>query len=489
MAAEDKSEFYRVWVSLSSVSGIFFWLGVKRRRQWTQESMVAGVRAVAEGMGLREASRLYNLPIETLKRRTTGQIPLEAKPGPTTVLTEEEESKLYEYCIKMADMGFGLSQEDLRHISFRIVEASGRKHPFTNEMAGRAWYSGFVARHPRLTLRTPQPLSFARAISASDEVVKDFFSKVGSVYARLNLLSKPMQIYNVDETGVSVVHKPGKVLTEIGRRNVWAVTSAKKGKTHTILACVSASGLVIPPLMVYPRKRMADHLTSGCVPGTMFQCSDNGWITSELFLKWFKENIPPSRPVLLIMDGHASHIAIEVIELAKRNDVHLLCLPAHTTHILQPLDVGVFKSFKLYYSKAVRRYLADNPGRVVTSDVIASLVGKTWTQAMTTVNIMSGFKKCGIFPLNPGEVTDRQMAPSTVWHAEVKAITPAPSDTSDSSVVSPEVLTTTPASSDNCVFLARECTIRQGERSLYRYEFWSQLSYLRYCKLWCNWGK
>ena len=45
------------------------------------------------------------------------------------------------------------------------------------------------------------------------------------------------------------------------------------------------------------------------------------------------------RPVLLIQDGHASHMSIGLIELARANDVHLLCLPAHTTHILQPLDV------------------------------------------------------------------------------------------------------------------------------------------------------
>ena len=57
------------------------------------------------------------------------------------------------------------------------------------------------------------------------------------------------------------------------------------------------------------------------------------------YMKWFQfflKSIPPARPVLLIEDGHASHISMEVIELARTNNVHLLCLPAHTTHILQP---------------------------------------------------------------------------------------------------------------------------------------------------------
>ena len=106
------------------------------------------------------------------------------------------------------------------------------------------------------------------------------------------------------------------------------------------------------------------------------------------------------------MDGHSSHVPIDVIQLARDNDVHLLYLPAHTTHILQPLDVGVFKSFKSKFSKACTKYLAAHPARVVTSDRLASLVAEAWLQAFTALNIMSGFKKCGIFPINPSEITD-----------------------------------------------------------------------------------
>jgi len=62
-----------------------------------------------------------------------------------------------------------------------------------------------------------------------------------------------MQIFNVDETGIFIVHKVGKVITQIGHKNVWSTTSGEKGKIHTIVTCVSASGYVIPPMMIYPR--------------------------------------------------------------------------------------------------------------------------------------------------------------------------------------------------------------------------------------------
>ena len=195
-----------------------------------------------------------------------------------------------------------------------------------------------------------------------------------------------------------------------------------------MLTCVSASGHVLPPMMVYPRKKsVPENIREGAVPGTVFANSDTGWINANLFLEWFKffiQQIPSARPILLIQDGHTSHTSIELIELARDNNIHLLCLPPHTTHVLQPLDVGVFKSFKANFSKACMKYLAKYPGRVVTVDKLASLVAEAWPLSLTTVNVLSGFKKCGIFPLNPGEVTDRQLAPSKAVCSQGASQTP-----------------------------------------------------------------
>ena len=107
-------------------------------------------------MGVREASRLYNIPFKTLRRRVNHVVPLECRPRPPTVLTEDEEHQLATYCIKMADMGFGLSRDDVMHTAFKIAEASGRKHPFSAGSAGRAWFDGFRGR-------SAQSLSHSRA--------------------------------------------------------------------------------------------------------------------------------------------------------------------------------------------------------------------------------------------------------------------------------------------------------------------------------------
>lgn len=95
-------------------------------------------------------------------------------------------------------------------------------------------------------------------------------------------------------------------------------------RTHTVLSCVSAAGYAINGKRADP-----DNLKEGAVLHTMFQSSKNGWINADIYLEWIKFFVRN-------IDGHASHVTVEVIQFARANDVHLLCLPAHTTHILHP---------------------------------------------------------------------------------------------------------------------------------------------------------
>ena len=101
-----------------------------------------------------------------------------------------------------------------------------------------------------------------------------------------------------------------------------------------------------------------------------------------------------------------------MIEHAKQNDVHLLCLPAHTKHVLQPIDVRVFSSFKHNVGLALNALVRSYDGRVPTSENIPGVTADAWPKSFTPVNLMSGFRKTGIHPLNPGCIHDRLTGPS-----------------------------------------------------------------------------
>jgi hypothetical protein len=104
----------------------------------------------------------------------------------------------------------------------------------------------------------------------------------------------------------------------------------------------------IPPRVIFKRVRMNDRLAESPMP-SLIRLSPKGWIITDPFVKWFQhfiECIPPHAPVILFMDSHASHMTPEILSLALVNDIHLVTLPVHTTHLLQPLDVGVYRPLK-----------------------------------------------------------------------------------------------------------------------------------------------
>ena len=84
----------------------------------------------------------------------------------------------------------------------------------------------------------------------------------------------------------------------------------------TVQVAYSASGDLHPPYVVYTGQQLMEHLTYGGPLGTRYSVSTNGWMTGPTFVKWMKHlflpSLPPERPVLLILDSHATHVSYEV---------------------------------------------------------------------------------------------------------------------------------------------------------------------------------
>ncbi|KAH3896206.1 hypothetical protein DPMN_020379 [Dreissena polymorpha] len=83
----------------------------------------------------------------------------------------------------------------------------------------------------------------------------------------------------------------------------------------------------------------------------------------DVFRKYLTEHFihfVPGRgnhKILVLLDGHRSHVALTLDEWAKDNNVILYILPAHTSHILQPLDVGCYGPFqKMYHVHRIHTY-------------------------------------------------------------------------------------------------------------------------------------
>ena len=198
-------------------------------------------------------------------------------------------------------------------------------------------------------------------------------------------------------------HKPQKVIALRGAKKVHVRTSGNKSQI-TILACANAAGNTIPPMVIFEGKRLNPEWTKGEVPDTLYGMSDKGWTDMELFNYWMKDlflkHIPPGRPVMLLLDGHSSHYEPDTVRLAATEGVVILCLPPHTTHVSQPLDVSFFAPLKRYWSQACHHYVQENPGQVITKYQFSSLFSAAWYKTIKPETLVSGFRKVGVCPFN-----------------------------------------------------------------------------------------
>ncbi|CAG4940214.1 unnamed protein product [Parnassius apollo] len=127
----------------------------------------------------------------------------------------------------------------------------------------------------------------------------------------------------------------------------------------------------------------------------------NQFIT-EIFSPYLTEhNIP--KPVILFIDGHKSHITLQLSLTCKVLGIELIALYRNTSRITQPADVSVFGPIKKLYRKEVAKFQAHNMGEVVTQLNIASIL-KSIVEEIKPDNIISGFKASGLYPFNENAI-------------------------------------------------------------------------------------
>ena len=264
-----------------------------------------------------------------------------------------------------------------------------------------------MGRQEHLALWKGDPTANVRMDCLSKKVMEDYFEKLKKNLKENNLMNSPAQIYNVDESGMPLDHRPPKVVALKGQKKVRSRTSGNKSQI-TVIACVSATGHALPPFVIFDAKGLNYKWTKGKITGTRYGLSSSGWVDTDLFKEWlvqhFLKHAVGGRPLLLILDGHSTHYQPEVIKYARSHKVILFCLPPHTTHESQPLDASVFKSLKLHWHEACHRFVEKNPGKSVTKYHFSKLLNEAWGKTMIPNVISSGFKRSGIYPFNPDAI-------------------------------------------------------------------------------------
>lgn len=324
------------------------------------------------------------------------------------VFTQQEETLLVSYIEKMAKMQYGLTKKGVRKLAYRYAMANKKTVPnnwHDEKLAGVEWLRNFLKRYSNiLSLRIPEKTSLSRSTSFNKFNVNAFFENLEDAHKRLGPFP-PECIWNLDETGLTTVQTPKKIISPKGVKQIGKATSAERGQLVTLIACINAIGNQIPPMLIFPRVNFKEFMLRGAPAGTIGGANQSGWSNETLFLKFlehFIQHVKPTKEkkVLLLLDNHETHLSLEAVQLASSVGVVMLTFPPHTSHKLQPLDISIYSPLKGYYNEAVDNWLINNPGKTIDIYNIAEVLGQVYAKAFSTANILSGFKKPGIYPLN-----------------------------------------------------------------------------------------
>ena len=391
-------------------------------RQYQPSLLTDAYIAVKEkNISVSRASRMYQVPAQTLRDRVLGKIHIDTTTtGRAPVLSLEEEAKLVGHLKEVANLGYGYTRQEVVDIASDYAYALGVRP--TDKPLTLNWFVKFAGRWPEIRVVKPRALEIQRAKCTSDEVVENYFAELEKILIKYNLKDKPHLIFNVDEKGVTQDHKPPSIVA--GTDYHPNAVTAGRSKTTTILGCGSAGGVAIPPFFVFAGKRMLPELMKGATPGAAGTVSDSGWSNGEVFRKYLEEhflkfipNREPDQHILLLLDGHRSHITIGLLDWAKAYNIVLFILPAHTSHVLQPMDVGCYGPFQKMYHDVCHKFTRTTSCTVTRNDV-CSLVCKVYNRALSADNLYSAFMKTGISPFDRSVISKECTMPADAFIVE-----------------------------------------------------------------------
>lgn len=384
--------------------------GSRRYVDYTKEQLEECLNAIrSKRLTQREAAKKYNIPRSTIKNKLKNKT--SRKHGRPTVFTTLEEMNFVAHVTALAEYGFPLEESDLIFVIKDYLSSQGRiVKEFTNNTPGREWVRSFLKRHEELSKRFANNIKRVRA-QVSEQVIEEFIDNLTPILESI----PPENIYNYDESNLT--DDPGKktVICKRGAKYPERIVNSTK-LSYSAMFCGNAAGEVIPPYIIYKADNLWSTWMENGPEGARYNRTKSGWMDANTFEDWFICHLLPylkkkEGHKVVIGDNLSSHINKRVLSECEKNDISFICLPPNSTHILQPLDVAYFRPLKIKWRQILTQWKDSQKGRKLPTtpkEIFPNLLKKALdSMTETRENLIAGFRRSGIYPLNKEEPLKR----------------------------------------------------------------------------------
>jgi len=369
--------------------------------QYTDFDLNSALEAVAGGQSLRKAALEWGIPRSTLRNRVHGHESRQEGAQDLQRLSPVQEEHLASWVLNQEALGLPLTHAQIREFASRILAIRG-----DTKLLGKSWLRGFLRRHREIGTKRTRLIDSRRTNGANAKVITAWFKLLA-----LPIIQgiKPANRYNMDEAGIMEgMGSNGLVLGRAGTQAIQQKTPGSKAWT-SFIECVSAIGSALPPLVIFKGKTVQQQwFPPDLKPfaGWKFTATENGWTSDETAFEWLQtvflpltqpEDVKETR--LLIFDGHGSHQTVDFMWECYKHNVHLIYLPPHASHVLQPLDLSIFSPLKQAYRRYIGylTYLTDSSP--IGKQNFLECYRRARCNAITPSNIKAGWAVTGLWPV------------------------------------------------------------------------------------------
>ena len=375
------------------------------RTAYTVNALNQAVQRVQSGkLSMLKASKKFKVPYGTLYNKCHALHTKKA--GGQLRLSAAAEDQVVKTVHHLGEWKVPLDTFDVRCMVKNYLDRQGiQDQRFSNNLPGYDWLKSFLKRH-NLTTRVVDNVKPRRAEVDADAIISFFDeweTSAGTV--------PPENLYNYDETNVCDDPGAKTVVCKRGLKRIERKIEHSKSCV-SLMFCGNASGEFLPPMVVYKSKNCYSEWTKGGPRGAIYDSTTSGWFDSRCFVRWFNEvflvHVKDKQGTkVLLGDNLASHFTPEVIEASVANDIIFSCLIPNSTHLLQPLDVAVFRPDKIEWKRILESWRKESRARgSIPKSQFPGLLKRLYSQ-LKPENLVAGFKASGIFPLDRQECLKR----------------------------------------------------------------------------------